>query len=172
MAPGMAVYYLGRGDTTSDIKPFPPGFRMLSGDALARSYNKSAMTYKNTRPIADRVSFACLDTAPKAETPGMSDTTCKNGLRAQVHFQSCWNGKDLYKPDNSHVAYMSGIDNGECPPTHPVHFMHVFFEVLYSVGNIQQDGGRFIFANGDPTGTNLLIFYFYSFRCPKASSPF
>ena len=125
---------------------------MLSGDALARSYNTTAMTYMNTRPIADRVSFACLDTAPQAETPGMSDTTCSNGLRAQVHFQSCWNGVDLYKSDNSHVAYMSDIDNGACPPGYPVHFMHIFFEVLYSVANVNQDGGRFVFSNGDPTG--------------------
>ena len=159
----MAVYYLGRGDTTTDIKPFPKGFRMLSGDALARSKNTTGMTYKNTRPIAERVSFACLDTTPKAETNGMSDFQCKNGLRAQIHFQSCWNGKDLYKPDNSHVDYMSGIDNGECSPDYPVHLMHIFFEVLYSVADIQQDGGKFVFANGDPTGE------FFAFLSPLFS---
>lgn len=148
----MAVYYLGRGDNTSDIQPFPKGLRMLSGDALARSYDQTTMTYLNLRPVADRVSFACLDTSILPETPGMVHTQCKNGLRAQIHFQSCWNGKDLYKSDNSHVAYMSNIDNGVCPPGYPVHMMHLFYEVLYSVANINQDGGRFVFANGDPTG--------------------
>ena len=159
----MAVYYLGRGDNTSDIKPFPPGFRMLSGDALARSYNTTAMTYKNARPIADRVSFACLDTAPQPETPGMSDTTCQNGLRAQVHFQSCWNGIDLYKSDNSHVAYISDIGTGDCPPGYPVHFMHISFEVLFSVADFDQDGGRFVFANGDPTGVSLPLLSLMAF---------
>ena len=159
IAPGMTVYYLGRGDNTSDIVPFPPGFRMASGNPFARSYNKVDLTYKNTRPIADRVSFACLDTSRLPETPGISRTQCAYGLRAQIQFQSCWNGVDLYKADQSHVAYMSQIDNGACPPTHPVHFMHLFYEVNYDVAHIQQDGGRFVFAEGDTTGT----YYSYVF---------
>ena len=84
----------------------------------------------------------------------MNETNCINGLRAQVHFQSCWNGVNLYKEDNSHVAYMSMMDNGVCPPTHPVQFIHLFYEVLYSVNNVELDGGSggFVFAQGDPTG--------------------
>ena len=148
----MTVYYLGRGDNAANITAFPPGFRMLSGDAGARSYNTQSLTYKNTRPIADRVSFACLDTNPMPETPGMNDTSCKNGLRAQIHFQSCWDGVNLYKQDNSHVAYMSGMDNGACPPDHPVQLIHIFYEVLYGVANVKLDGGKFMFSQGDPTG--------------------
>lgn len=130
---------------------------MLSGDPLARSYNTEAKTYKETRPVADRVSFACLDTAPIPESPGMNRTQCSNGLRAQIHFQSCWNGKDLYKEDNSHVAYMSRIDNGECPPTHPVQLIQLFYEVLYSMDSVKQDGGKFVFAHGDTTGLFPLL---------------
>ncbi|KAL8697703.1 MAG: hypothetical protein Q9201_006976 [Fulgogasparrea decipioides] len=148
---GMTVYYLGRGND-KNIQPFPPGFRMVSGNKNARSYNKQALIPGSDRPIADRVSFACLDANPSKEQPGMTETNCKNGLRAQVHFQSCWNGKDLYKPDNSHVEYMSGLDNGVCPPTHPVPLMHIFFEVLYGVNDINKDGGRFVFSQGDTTG--------------------
>ncbi|KAL8970381.1 MAG: hypothetical protein Q9183_001554 [Haloplaca sp. 2 TL-2023] len=148
---GMTVYYLGRGDD-EDLKPFPPGFRMLSGNAKARSYNEKDLIPGSERPIADRVSFACLDTNPSKEQPGMTQTNCKNGLRAQVHFQSCWNGKDLYKADNSHVEYKSGLDNGVCPPSHPVSLMNLFFEVLYGVNDINKDGGRFVFSQGDPTG--------------------
>ncbi|KAL9127627.1 MAG: hypothetical protein Q9217_003539 [Psora testacea] len=149
---GMTVYYLGRGDKPANIKPFPPGFRMISGDPLARSYDTSATTYNNARPIADRVSFACLDSAPMPETPGMNRTQCKNGLRAQIHFPSCWNGLDLYAADNSHVAYMSGMDNGVCPPDYPVQLMHLFYDVSYSMDSVTQDGGQFVFAHGDPTG--------------------
>jgi hypothetical protein len=54
--------------------------------------------------------------------------------------------------DQSHVDYLSQIDNGVCSPTHPVLLPHVFIEVLYSVANINQDGGKFVFANGDETG--------------------
>ncbi|KAI9893077.1 MAG: hypothetical protein M1814_000624 [Vezdaea aestivalis] len=152
-AGGMAVYYLGRGTDRANIVPFPKGFRSLSGDNTARSYVDNVMTFNNKRPISDRVSFACLAQTPSKETPGMSRTDCVNGLRAQVHFPSCWNGKDLYLPDNSHTAYMSGIDGGDCPPTHPKLLPHIFFEVLYSVKDIDQSGGgKFVFSQGDTTG--------------------
>ena len=149
---GMLINYLNRADIAGNIKPFPEGFRMASGDALARSYDTSATTYRGAGRIADRVKFACLDPVQKPEGAGMNDTQCTNGLRAFIHFQSCWNGRDLYKEDNSHVAYLSGIDYGVCPPGYPVQFMHLSYEVLYSLDSVKQDGGQFVFANGDPTG--------------------
>ena len=126
---------------------------MVSGDAGARSYDNITLTYQNTRPIADRVSFACLDAQPQAETHGFAQTSCSSGLRLQIQFQSCWNGVDLYKPDNSHVAYLSQIDNGLCPPTHPIAFVHIFLETLYGVNQVPKEtGGRFVLSTGDPTG--------------------
>ncbi|ERF69122.1 hypothetical protein EPUS_01078 [Endocarpon pusillum Z07020] len=152
-ASGTTVYYLSRGDNRRNIEPFPPGFRMLSGDNAARRYDNTTRTYLNDRPIADRVSFACLDKDPMKEQPYLFRTDCSNGLRAQIHFQSCWDGVNLWKPDQSHVAYMSGIDNGRCPPTHPRQFAHIFLEVLYGVNDIDKSkGGIFTFANGDATG--------------------
>lgn len=153
---GMAVYYLGRGDNKANIKPFPAGFRMLSGDAAARSFNDTPVSsVQGAEPFGNRVSFNCLTDSPNPETPNMSMTNCDNGLRAQVQFQSCWDGVNNYLPDNSHVAYMSIIDNGACPPGYPVQLMHLFFEVLYGVNNIKLDGGKFVFAHGDPTGIHL-----------------
>ncbi|KAL9074517.1 MAG: hypothetical protein Q9157_004376 [Trypethelium eluteriae] len=155
---GSVIYYLGRGRDKANIQPFPPGFKMLSGSSSARSYDNTTMTYGTAqyppRPIADRVSFNCLaDGPPLAEQPYMFDTNCANGLRAQIHFQSCWNGIDLYKSDNSHVAYLSSIDDGICPPGYPVLLVHLFMETLYSVTSIDtSDGGQFIFSMGDPTG--------------------
>ncbi|KAF2404432.1 WSC-domain-containing protein [Trichodelitschia bisporula] len=35
---GSVLYYIGRGTNKSNIVPFPPGFRMISGSAAARSY--------------------------------------------------------------------------------------------------------------------------------------
>ena len=73
-----------------------------------------------------------------------------------MHFQSCWDGVNLYAEDQSHVAYLSGIDNGDCPSTHPVPFVHLFFEVLYGVNDVRPpgapQGGRFVFSHGDTTG--------------------
>ena len=179
---GMTIYYLGRGENRTNIQAFPPGFQMVSGDPAARSYDDKTLTldnityvggtcdngicqggtfaegqqpngrYYSGRPIADRVSYACLDDSPLPETPSMSRTRCSNGLRAQIHFQSCWNGVDLYKSDQSHVAYMSQMDNGICPPGYPIQFAHLFYEVLYDVNKINLDGGQFTFSEGDPTG--------------------
>ncbi|KAF2426326.1 WSC-domain-containing protein [Tothia fuscella] len=151
---GAIVYYLGRGDDLANIQPFPPGFAMLSGSNTARSFDNTTKTWNGARNIADRVSFVCLDNNYKYEqTPGLVNTHCSNGMRAQIHFQSCWDGVNLYKQDNSHVAYMSGIDNGKCHTSHPVQLVHLFYEIYYSVNTIDQtDGGRFVFSNGDTTG--------------------
>ncbi|KIW15968.1 hypothetical protein PV08_06018 [Exophiala spinifera] len=152
---GMTVYYVGkwRGDQ-SNTKPFPPGFKMISGDSTARSYDETTLTYMNTRPVADRVSFRCINAANDIpETHYINDTNCVNGLRAQINFQSCWDGSNLYLEESAHVAYLSNIDSGSCPPSHPVSIPGLFFEVLYFTNNIDQSGGgEFVFSNGDTTG--------------------
>lgn len=155
---GTVVYYLDRGVGSINMTAFPPGYRVLSGDSAARSYDANTLTYGNNQyrgqPIANRVSFACLDSSgPMPETPGFGRMKCSSGLRAQIQFPSCWDGVNLYKSDQSHVAYLSGIDNGICPPTHPKTLPHLFFEVIYSVNSVDQsDGGYFVFSNGDTTG--------------------
>jgi hypothetical protein len=126
---------------------------MISGDAAARAYDPTVKTYKNYRPVSDRISWACLSTTPSRETYNITNTDCYAGLRAQLHFQSCWDGVNLYKSDNSHVAYMSEIDNGDCPPTHPVQLLHIFLETSYMVNTIKrEDGGRLVLSTGDTTG--------------------
>ncbi|KAI1477725.1 WSC-domain-containing protein [Daldinia eschscholtzii] len=155
---GTVVYYLGRGENRSNIEPFPPGFRMVSGDPYLRSNDTTSFTYSGggnsgSRLVSDRVSFACLDSSGNIpEQNHMFRTDCDNGMRAQIQFPSCWNGQD-YQLDQSHVAYMSGIDNGVCPPSHPRQLAHLFFEVIYGVNDINKEpGGQFVFSNGDPTG--------------------
>lgn len=155
---GSVIYYLGRGVNGTTV-PFPKGFQMLSGSKAIRAYNQTGMTWGNAsypnRPIADAISFACLSNPSGPETVNMVNvTTCLNGLRAQVHFQTCWNGIDLYKADNSHVAHLNQIDNGICPPGYPYQFPHLFMEVNYAVLAISNytDGGRYVFSQGDPTG--------------------
>jgi Domain of unknown function (DUF1996)/WSC domain len=158
---GTVVYYLSRGDAELQMEPFPNNYRILAGDSGVRSYDTNKMTYGgnatkkyNNRPIADRVSFACLNyNKPTPETPRLASTDCPGGLRAQVHLPSCWDGKNVYKSDQSHAAYMSGIDTGVCPPSHPRVLPHLFIEVIYSTNNVgQEKGGYFVFSNGDTTG--------------------
>ena len=150
---GMVVYYLGRGKDVANAVPFPQGYKVLSGDPTMRSYDSTTMTYLNGRPVADRVSFNCIHyDKPIPETPGMNNTDCPQGLRAQIQFPSCWDGVNAFLPGSKHVTYMSQIDNGECPPTHPKQLPHLFYEVMYSVDKLNGQGGQFIFAYGDTTG--------------------
>jgi hypothetical protein len=55
------------------------------------------------------------------------------------------------------MAYPDGINSGLCPPTHPNHLVSIFYEVYFYVASFNDlnDGGRFVLANGDPTGYGL-----------------
>ncbi|KAI1336495.1 hypothetical protein F5Y15DRAFT_418803 [Xylariaceae sp. FL0016] len=133
---------------------FPKGFRMLAGDPMLRNYSDV--------PAQRAVSFVCLGVEGPA-TPDLPRQNCPNGLRAQLSFPSCWDGRNLDAPDHrSHMAYPSGVDTGYCPPTHPRRFISIFYEVTWSVddfkdmwyggGGDKQQQQPFVFSNGDPTG--------------------
>lgn len=158
---GMTVYYLGRGsDPWGNLtaNPFPPGLKMLSGSGTARTKDTTTMTWGNatypSRPVSDRVTMVCINYTPGlgSETWNMTDMDCPDGFRAQIQMQSCWDGQNLYLADQSHVAYLSQIDNGVCPPTHPILLPHLFYEVFYTVTGFVGVEGNFVFANGDMTG--------------------
>ncbi|KAK5135954.1 hypothetical protein LTR08_004412 [Meristemomyces frigidus] len=156
---GSVVYYIGRAPAVN-ITPFPEGFMMLSGNKAARSYDHETMTWGNAEypgvPVSDRVTFVCLTAGaePPQQHYMFTPTQCINGMRAQIAFQSCWNGVDLYKSDNSHVAYLTNIDGGICPPGYPVQLPLIFIETLYSPATLPGavDDSRFVFSQGDPTG--------------------
>ncbi|KAK4540919.1 hypothetical protein LTR36_008427 [Oleoguttula mirabilis] len=156
---GSVVYYLGRGQNATTI-PFPPGFKMLSGNKALRSYDNQTMTWGNAsyagEPVANRISFACLTagTSPPSQPYMFNVTQCINGMRAQIAFQGCWNGIDLYKADNSHVAYLSGIDNGVCPPGYEYQLPVIFVETDYAVSQVPgaTNDSAYTFSQGDPTG--------------------
>ncbi|RMZ85195.1 hypothetical protein DV738_g427, partial [Chaetothyriales sp. CBS 135597] len=146
---GATVYYLQRGVDGEELKAFPPGFRMLSGDPNKRSGGDDL--------ASQAISYHCLGTS-NPETGGLPNYNCPSGLRQQIFFPSCWNGKDLDSSDHkSHVSFpTTAFDNGPCPADYPVHFISLFYEITWDTnafadrwhGNSQP----FVFSNGDPTG--------------------
>lgn len=151
---GALVYYLQRSGPNNDkLQAFPEGFRMIAGDPFKRAPGDDF--------ASQAISYACLDFNKQGgnpETPAFPNMNCPSGLRSQVFFPSCWDGKNLDTPDHkSHVAYPIGAYNdGKCPDTHPVHLVSIFYEILWDVNKFKDmwygNNQPFVWAMGDPTG--------------------
>ncbi|KAJ8461929.1 hypothetical protein ONZ45_g18114 [Pleurotus djamor] len=143
-------------DKPGTTTAFPDDFRMLSGDPMLRTYDASSHAQQ-------AVTFLCLDfngvTTRHNEIPAKN---CPSGIRSQVNFPSCWDGKNVDSPDHkSHVAYQAnGPDSGGCKdPKFPVVLPRIFNEIYWSTNafdNVRSQAKNpsqpFVFSNGDPTG--------------------
>jgi len=152
---GSAVYYQKRAcdyapgirvcDKSKTPLAFPDGFRMVAGDPYRRSQNNSDFAQK-------AVAIMCIFDGGSKEYNGFPPRQC-NTMRSEVYFPSCWDGKNLDSPDHkSHVAYpaIGDYNGGVCPQSHPVALLSIFFEFFFETQSFT--GGKFAFANGDPTG--------------------
>jgi hypothetical protein len=147
-AGGGLIYYLQRKGPGENLLAFPPGFRMVAGNPFLRSYSGSREQ--------EAVSWACLGISGH-ETPYIPNQNCPQGLRAQVFFPSCWDGKNLDSADHkSHMTYPSTYNAGSCPPSHPKRFISLFYEVIWQTNEFKDmwygNTHPFVLANGDPTG--------------------
>jgi Domain of unknown function (DUF1996) len=78
---------------------------------------------------------------------------CKDGLRSEVFFPSCWNGKDVDSPDHrDHMRYPSLMDDGDCPKGFETRVVSLFYETIWDVDKFYGKKGQFVFSTGDPTG--------------------
>ncbi|KAJ8514603.1 hypothetical protein ONZ45_g7887 [Pleurotus djamor] len=179
---GLLVYYQnrGKGDVANGgigLKAFPPGFRMISGDPKRRSKQyqeglgtqaelaERAITYtclRYTTPSEDvyckffHLSSGDIDTSPCIirSAYGFPGTDCEAGFQGRIHMPSCWDGENLDSTDHkSHVAFLSDLDNGECPSTHPVYLMKLFYEVTWDIHTFssrwkESDGWPFMYSTG------------------------
>lgn len=136
---------------TPKLTAFPYGLKMIAGNAT----NVNGPLKDTT--AAKAISFVCLN----FKQGGSQNTTiqkgpCPDGLRTQIVFPSCWDGKNLDSPDHqSHVSYPVGgqPDNGDCPASHPVKFTTLFYEFVYGVNDLVSDkNGTLVLANGDTKG--------------------
>ena len=103
-----ALFYYRKKGTSGAVTPFPPGLKIIVGNANAQS------PAQNTDLAAGRIIFKC---GPGSGTdlpapPGQ----CGSGLMVvSLTFPNCWNGRDLDSPDHkSHMKYPP------CGSTHPI----------------------------------------------------
>ncbi|KAF7594043.1 hypothetical protein BBP40_010321 [Aspergillus hancockii] len=166
---GMLAYYLLYGD---NVTAFPENFRMLAGDTYKRDFKwpvpdppKSEWTGEQASQAALRqkaIGFNCLNYAKAAE-PSLGrhflpnktylDEHCTDGVRFEIMFPSCWNGKDADSDDHqSHVVYPSAVMDGTCPEGFETRVVSLFFETIWDTYAFKDKQGKFVIANGDPTG--------------------
>ncbi|KIJ47814.1 hypothetical protein M422DRAFT_777984 [Sphaerobolus stellatus SS14] len=153
---GMVTYYLFS-DTPGTTTAFPDDFRMISGTTTLRTYDPTSFAQQ-------AVTFLCLDFSGTSTRYNQLPVgiSCPSGIRSQINFQSCWDGKNVDSPDHkSHVAFPSGgPDSGTCDdPNFPVTLPRVFLEYYWAAQDFEQFRSQaldpkqpFVFANGDATG--------------------
>lgn len=168
--------YTNTGNTS--LSAFPHNFEMIAGDTLLRSFpypvpdiEKSAWGTApyNTQAFLRQaaVGFNCLDYSKTAEgtlyrhsmpTKEYIDANCADGIRLELMFPSCWNGKDVTSSDKkSHVAYPSQVMTGDCPDDFPIRVPSMLYETIVNTPVFADQSGSYVFANGDPTGNFITL---------------
>ncbi|KAF9522009.1 hypothetical protein CPB83DRAFT_151407 [Crepidotus variabilis] len=169
---GMTVYYI-QPQSGEKVTAFKKGFRMITGDPMIRSKTVDKNSF-----AAHTSTFRCWDAnfsgdgsqyEPGAglDTIDLPKKKCNGGIRSNIYFPSCWDGKNLDTPNhNDHVTYPTGaLDSagslffapGSCPSTHPVRLPLIFTETVWDTRSFNSmwpsDGSQpFVFSMGDPTG--------------------
>ncbi|KAF2260287.1 hypothetical protein CC78DRAFT_473231 [Lojkania enalia] len=167
---GFVVYYVSPGK--NQVTAFKPGFRMLVGDANKRAKVGSGLKSQTCFRCYNAPNFGgdnaapCQD--PTLDTEDFPKQPCPGGIRSNVLYPTCWDGKNLDSPDHkSHVAYpkngpalFTGTSTGgDCPSTHPVKIPQVMLEIVWDTRAFNNkadwpaDGSQpFVLSTGDPTG--------------------
>ncbi|KAF2843952.1 hypothetical protein T440DRAFT_411105, partial [Plenodomus tracheiphilus IPT5] len=162
------------------IMAFPPGFKMIAGDAGKRNAFVPTLDIpqslwgpdeKSPKALAEKaIGFNCLNYSGSAEgaltrhmLPNKSfiDSNCADGLRLELMFPSCWNGISLDADDHkSHVAYPDLVMEGACPADHETRIPALFFETIWNTSVFRNSSGHFLLSNGDQTAGNWQLHKF------------
>ena len=117
----MFIYYHRAGLTGGPkVRPFPPGLRMLAGNANATSPQSLSV-----------MDWDCGGGGPAYPSIPQCPGTPSASLHATLQFPSCWDGTQLDSADHrSHMAY-ANASNGACPAGHPISLPQISYEIDY-----------------------------------------
>lgn len=161
---GVTVYYIAPKKGT--VTAFKPGFRMLVGDPNNRKpkYKSQSCFRCYSGP-----NFGGDDMAPCADSrrdfEGFPPQPCPGGIRSNVLYPTCWDGKNLDSPNHQdHVAYPTAgpsnfLSTGNCPASHPIKIPQLMLEIVWDTTQFNNkadwpaDGSQpFYLSTGDNTG--------------------
>lgn len=123
--PDFQIFYYKTGYggvAPADVRPMPPGLRMISGDKNATAAQSMAYWGCNEVYIGHFGSIREV----------LADPRCGPGkhLVMSVEFPQCWDGANLDAPDHkSHLAFASG----GCPASHPVPLPVITFNIDFLI---------------------------------------
>lgn len=136
-------YYRGVHHTLSEIKAFPPGLKIIAGNAHA------------TGPQSTRVvAWSCQGSSGTGRAT-IRDCGIGGRVKVLIKFPSCWDGSRKDSSDHkSHMRYATRLGGGRrgCPRTHPVPVpeltMAVSFPIRSGVG-VRLASGPFYTMHAD-----------------------
>ncbi|GAA2672844.1 DUF1996 domain-containing protein [Actinoplanes palleronii] len=104
------AYYGAKIKDSATVKPFPPGLRMVVGDAKRQV----------ATPKGANSQFWCAGSAEIGRSADGNWPKCAAGgnLIYQLTFEDCWDGKNIDSPD--HKSHMGPSTNGACTGKYPV----------------------------------------------------
>lgn len=169
-----SYYFLNPAPGETKITAFPAGFRMIAGDTNQRNFSLqvpdppqsewSSIEGQDTQfGLEEKAKgFNCLNYAATPEgsltrhflpDKAFLDANCLDGIRLEVMFPSCWNGKDVDSDNHKdHTAYPDLIFNGACPSGFETRLPGLFYETIWDTYAFKGQDGQFVISNGDPTG--------------------
>ncbi len=112
----VVIYYTHGNLPGPEITPHPAGLQILAGDATA------------TGP-QPHVNWWCRGN--NNSYSGYISPNCRSDedVKLTVVFPQCWNGRDLWSPDQSHMAYSTR--GAGCPGSHPVAVPQLNLSVIW-----------------------------------------
>ena len=121
--------------TVRPVDPFPAGLKVIAGDANARTAQSRRVT-----------SWSCAgQRVERSSTIPRCPVTRHGGLRLEVSFPDCWDGRRLDSAD--HKSQMAYSSRGACPRSHPVAVPALSLAVHYPVSGRRDaelaSGGQF-----------------------------
>ncbi|KAF2737102.1 hypothetical protein EJ04DRAFT_431754 [Polyplosphaeria fusca] len=165
---GITLYYTSSAPNATVA--FRPGFRMLTGDSMRRTSENLGKNMQQCYRCFTEPNFGgsmyspCMD--PVYDTDYLPRQPCPGGIRSNIIFPQCWDGKNLDSPNHrDHVAHPLGgaiafsIVNGTCPASHPIKIPQLMMEVMWNTtgfSNLEEwpeDGSQpLVLSTGDTTG--------------------
>lgn len=113
-----AYYRVAPGVDPTRIQAFPPGLKIIAGDADA------------TAPQSpDLAGWSCGTSSIHSAAPPVCPVSAP--LRAVITFPDCWDGVNTDSAD--HRSHMTNSTAGLCPESHPVHVPQLTFAITYPI---------------------------------------